>query len=181
MSPKWCLKRRDRIEASLQPLQHAMPIASDARKNGSGASSGIAAQLIKNYSCTKETRTVENWPVKAGYFVCCGPQDLDSSSAQTFTHCSTVKWCLVFLLWDPVFLWLHSTLWRALLSSETGPAWVQLTLYMILHVDVRNRTGLGTIDALLSSETGPAWVQLTLYMILHVDVSCQMRAIRSTT
>jgi len=36
-------------------LQHAMPIASDAGKNGSGASSGIAAQLIKNYSYTKET------------------------------------------------------------------------------------------------------------------------------
>ena len=97
-----------------------MPIASDARKNGSGASSGIAAQLIKNYSCTKETRTVENWPVKVGYFICCGPQDLDSSSAQTFTHCSVV-----------------------------GPGIFVASLHIVEGlIIIRNRTGLGTIDAL---------------------------------
>ena len=48
-------EKREIIGASLLLLQHVMPIASDVRENESGASMGIDAQLMKNYSYTKET------------------------------------------------------------------------------------------------------------------------------
>ena len=81
-------------------MQHAVPIVSDAREKGSGASTCTDAPFIKNCSFTQEKRTVGNLPLEILvivvpgwlFYLMWGPKILNDCGAKNLhaaAHCSS--------------------------------------------------------------------------------------------